>query len=201
MTVSERWVRKLETLRAALSHSHPSGRAEEITEYALDLALEHVAKKNRTAKPRRRSVRHGAAVTAASASASGATACPVPNAARRSRRERIPADVYRTVMQRDQEQCQWRLHDGSICGSKIRLQIDHIVPAALGGATTAENLRILCAAHNQLAARRVFGDVRIAGATSAGGAVAPRGSDGPNGSIVSGIGAEPTDRREREADQ
>lgn len=61
-------------------------------------------------------------------------------------------------MIRDQGKCQFQLHDGTICGSKVRLQLDHIHPESLGGPPTTENLRIVCALHNDEAARRVFGD-------------------------------------------
>ncbi|HKK70126.1 MAG TPA: HNH endonuclease signature motif containing protein [Candidatus Krumholzibacteria bacterium] len=35
--------------------------------------------------------------------------------------------------------------------------MDHVEPFALGGSHEAENLRVLCAAHNRRAAERVFG--------------------------------------------
>jgi HNH endonuclease len=35
-------------------------------------------------------------------------------------------------------------------------RIDHIGPVARGGASTAENLRLLCRVHNQYAAERAF---------------------------------------------
>lgn len=54
--------------------------------------------------------------------------------------------------------CQLRLDSGGICGATRRLKIDHVHPHALGGAATIENARVLCRFHNQLAARRAFGD-------------------------------------------
>jgi 5-methylcytosine-specific restriction endonuclease McrA len=54
--------------------------------------------------------------------------------------------------------CQLRLENGELCGSTHRLQFDHVRPVALGGESTVTNLRLACAAHNLLAARRVFGD-------------------------------------------
>lgn len=183
MTVSDRWVQKLEALRAALSHSHPAGRAEEITEYALDVALEHVARKKgplakngrsdrpasgvRPRPPSRR--REGTRTALASrapdvgddgASGAAESHAPANHPASRSRarRSHVPADVRRLVMARDEGRCQWKLHDGTVCGSNVRVQLDHIHPAALGGASTIENLRLLCERHNQLAARGSFGE-------------------------------------------
>jgi 5-methylcytosine-specific restriction endonuclease McrA len=50
------------------------------------------------------------------------------------------------------------LESGEICGSTHRVQFDHVHPFALGGESTVSNIRLTCAAHNLLAARRVFGD-------------------------------------------
>jgi hypothetical protein len=44
------------------------------------------------------------------------------------------------------------------CGSRHQLEIDHTVPVAQGGASTVENCRIRCRRHNDVEARRVFGD-------------------------------------------
>ncbi len=57
------------------------------------------------------------------------------------------AQVVRTVFGRDQGKC-------SNCGSIYRLEIDHRRPKSMGGADTAENLRILCRSCNQRAAFR-----------------------------------------------
>ncbi|MBK9322947.1 MAG: HNH endonuclease [Bdellovibrionaceae bacterium] len=38
--------------------------------------------------------------------------------------------------------------------ANFQLEVDHIKPLALGGEHRAENLRILCRAHNQLAAKK-----------------------------------------------
>jgi hypothetical protein len=46
---------------------------------------------------------------------------------------------------------------GRRCSSRYRLEIDHIIPWAKGGQSTRENLRLLCRAHNQLAAIREYG--------------------------------------------
>jgi hypothetical protein len=41
------------------------------------------------------------------------------------------------------------------------LELDHAEPRALGGRDDAENLRVRCRAHNQLAAEQVFGREHI----------------------------------------
>ena len=80
-----------------------------------------------------------------------------PPARRTGHRETIPASVRRAVWARDQGRCSWPLDGGGCCGSTHRLELDHIIPWAEWGPSTLENLRVACAAHNSLAARRAFG--------------------------------------------
>jgi hypothetical protein len=70
----------------------------------------------------------------------------------------IPAAVARAVWQRDGARCTYPLASGERCGATWRLELDHVVPFARGGPSTVDNLRVACAAHNQLAARQEFGD-------------------------------------------
>ena len=57
-------------------------------------------------------------------------------------REAIPSELRRAVFERDGGHCVQ-------CGSSFELQYDHILPVALGGATTPENLLLLCADCNR----------------------------------------------------
>ncbi|MBX3230566.1 MAG: HNH endonuclease, partial [Labilithrix sp.] len=52
--------------------------------------------------------------------------------------------------------------DGERCPAREWLEVDHRQPRALGGAGTLENVRILCRAHNRLAAERAFGVEHVA---------------------------------------
>jgi hypothetical protein len=70
----------------------------------------------------------------------------------------VPAKVKREVVRRDQGKCQWPVDGGGICGSPVRLEIDHVVPRGKGGPSTVENCRLVCKAHNLEAARQVYGD-------------------------------------------
>ena len=134
-TVSKRFLDKLAAARDALSHSHPGADTETVLEAALDLLLAaNDKKKGIVKKPR---------------------PCPArPSASPRH----IPADVKRAVWTRDGGCCRWPLASGGVCGSTTRLEFDHIVPVARGGASTIANLRVTCRFHNQHAARQVFGE-------------------------------------------
>ena len=69
----------------------------------------------------------------------------------------IPAEVKRRVWIRDKGCCSYlNPRTGQKCGSRRFLHIDHILPFALGGGSGADNLRLLCAGHNQFRARQTF---------------------------------------------
>ncbi len=75
-----------------------------------------------------------------------------------ARTRHIPAAVRREVWLRDGQRCQHPLDSGGRCGATHRLELDHVVPMALGGLSTAGNLRVVCRFHNQAAARAALGN-------------------------------------------
>src|SRR5450432_2595394 len=72
----------------------------------------------------------------------------------------------REVYRREGRQCTFVSKDGRRCGSRRFLELDHILPWAMGGEPTVENLRVRCAAHNRLAARHCFGKGYLRAAAS-----------------------------------
>ncbi len=137
VTVSRAFLDKLEAARLALSHARPGATVEEVLEAGLELVLAKDAKKKGlVSRPRRCAANE-----------------PVVG-----RSDHVPAAVRREVWRRDGGCCQWPMASGGICGSTLRLELDHIVPKGRGGGSTADNLRILCRAHNDRAARLAYGD-------------------------------------------
>ena len=65
------------------------------------------------------------------------------------RRGAIPDDLKLLVWERDHGQC-------TKCGSSIDIQFDHVIPFSFGGATTPENLQILCGKCNRLKSASVI---------------------------------------------
>ncbi len=59
-----------------------------------------------------------------------------------AKRGQIPSDLRLLV---------WAKYEGSCanCGANSELQFDHIIPVVMGGATSEENLQILCASCNR----------------------------------------------------
>jgi hypothetical protein len=133
VTVTRDFLRKLDAARDALSHAKPGASMAEVLEAGLDLVLErHDKRRGLVEKPRAAHPRQDPA--------------------------HVPAAVKRVAWKRARGCCEWPLDAGGACGSKLRLEFDHIQPLAVGGTSTAENVRVLCALHNAVAARRVFGD-------------------------------------------
>jgi hypothetical protein len=60
----------------------------------------------------------------------------------RERRRPLPRELRLAVFERDGGRC-------AECGSDFDLQYDHVIPLALGGATSAGNLQLLCGQCNR----------------------------------------------------
>jgi len=134
---------KLEQLRNLLRHQIPDGDLATIVELAVDQLVEKTlkqrfAQKHKPTPKKRVSVK--------------------PRARRRKLNSRyIPRAVVREVHERDSGQCTYESSDGKRCCERGFLELHHSVPFAKGGEATAENMKLLCRAHNALHAERDFG--------------------------------------------
>lgn len=72
-------------------------------------------------------------------------------------RPAIAATVKHQVYLRDKGRCTFVSTGGRRCSERSLLHIDHIKPWSLGGDNSAQNLRTLCAHHNNLQAEVVLG--------------------------------------------
>ena len=135
MTVGAELMVRLGEVRAALSHSHPNATLETLFAECMrvTLAARHKRVEAETDRPR-----------------------PPSHPPGHSRRP--TADVRRQVWKRDGRRCTFVSPDGHRCQETRGLELDHILPFALGGASTVENLRVVCKTHNLHLARVAFGD-------------------------------------------
>ena len=124
---------KLLRAQELLGHALPSGDVERVIERALESLIERLEKRKFGSADGQRKAQTGGA------------------------RRAIPSQIRARVYKRDGGRCAHLYEDGRRCESTARLEFDHIVPLARGGRTTVENLRLLCRAHNQAEAERVFG--------------------------------------------
>ncbi len=137
LSVSPAFLEKLEAARLSLSHSLPGASEEDVLSAGLDLLLERDAKRKALVKKPR----------------------PAPvNTPAKPGADHVPAAVRREVWKRDHGECQWPLSGGGICGSRIRVELDHIRLKCRGAPPIPSELRILCAFHNELSARLALGD-------------------------------------------
>jgi len=144
VTVDAAFKQELDRLAELLSHKVPRGDLSAVLREAVHCAIEKHGKRKGAVEASRKRVKRAPA-------AAPATTEP------HQRREPTTAEVRRQVWKRDDGRCAWVGPDGHRCGSRWRVQIDHIEAAALGGPSTPENLRLACAAHNRLHAEQTFG--------------------------------------------
>jgi hypothetical protein len=62
----------------------------------------------------------------------------------------IPAKLEHAVRLRDQGQCTFKTTQGARCTERRWLDIHHVKPLSEGGATTLENLTLICRGHHQV---------------------------------------------------
>ncbi len=137
LSVSPGFIEKLEAARLSLSHLMPGASEEDVLSAGLDLLLERDARRKALVKNPR----------------------PAPaNAPVKPGADHIPAAVRREVWKRDHGECQWPMDGGGICGSRLRVELDHIRLRCRGAPPLPSELRILCDFHNQLSARLALGD-------------------------------------------
>jgi hypothetical protein len=132
-------VRKLEQARALMRHQNPDGDLAVIIDRALDGLIDKLerTKLAKTSRPREAPV-------------SG-----LPEKA--AQQAYITRAVRREVLARDGYQCTFVGENGVRCSARELLELDHRTPRAIGGVSTADNIRVLCRAHNRLEAERIFG--------------------------------------------
>ena len=115
--------------RELLSHTHPDASWGEVLSH---LACEHAKRTDPVQRAERRATRQPTAAT---------VQCGIP----RSLRDAVIARAGGACEFRDPR-------TKARCGSRVRVEVDHLVPKALGGSDEQSNLNCLCAVHNRLKA-------------------------------------------------
>jgi hypothetical protein len=132
-TASRELVEKIALARDLMSHQNPRGDLATIVEAALDLLIEDALKKKLgvTNRPQKK---------------------PRP-----PKRERVTSATRREVLNRDGLGCSFVNEKGERCGARAFLELDHRKAKGKGGTSDSDNIRMLCRAHNQAEAERVYG--------------------------------------------
>jgi hypothetical protein len=117
-----------------LGHPTPTSHIAEVLETAMRLYVEKLRKQK-----------------------FGATDAPRPARERSPDSRYVPHEVRRAVWNRDGGRCTFVSCDGHRCEERSGLEFDHIRPFAIGGDSSASNVRLLCSTHNQYEAERTYG--------------------------------------------
>ena len=132
-TMSQQAYEKLRYVQELLGHAVPSGDVEAVMERALDALIASLEKQK-------------------------FAATDSPRARRSDANSRyVPAEIKRAVWARDGGRCAFVSEQGKRCESRVRVELDHVIPVAKGGQTSTSNLRLLCRTHNQYAAECALG--------------------------------------------
>jgi hypothetical protein len=148
VTLSTEQKGKLEYARGLLGHAEASGDLARVLERGLDLLI---------AKLERQRFGTLSDPSKTRSQASQATT-PTNN---RNVRQHVPMAVRREVVARDGACCAFVGEGGHRCGTRERLEFHHKLAWARQGADTAENLQLLCRAHNQFLAELELGTSHV----------------------------------------
>ena len=152
-TADEETREALRQLQDLLRHQMPKGDPAMIFKKALLLLLNEVQRERlgQVKRPRKKKL-EAADLWQEGGDIEGAENVPI----RESRH--IPADVKRSVWQRDKGQCAFVSRNGRRCSERGRLEFHHVHAYALGGPATIENIALRCRAHNAHESRVLFGE-------------------------------------------
>jgi len=132
-TASQETCAKLKRAQDLLRHAIPSGDTAAIVDRALTLLVADLERKKFGATER-------------------------PRRGRRTSDSRRPAaEVKRAVSRRDANRCAYISKDGRRCEERGFLEFHHVIPAAMGGEFTVENIQLRCRAHNGYEADLFYG--------------------------------------------
>ncbi|MFL5299358.1 MAG: hypothetical protein ACJ79R_03325, partial [Anaeromyxobacteraceae bacterium] len=137
VTIDAAFKKDLDELRALLSHKIAGGDLSAVLREAVRCAISTHGKRKGAVEPSRK-VTPPPKAPAVCARTADARDEQAPGA---KRRDPIPAAVRGEVWRRDEGKCSGHGEDGRRCGSTWRLELDHIIPAALGGPSTFPNVR------------------------------------------------------------
>jgi hypothetical protein len=138
VTVGGAFVADLQAVREVLSHAVPGGALEEVLHECIRVTLRSIERQ-----------RHGVGKKT--------TAKAPPPGSRY-----VPVAVRDEVWRRDGGRCSFVGSGGRRCGSRHQVELHHLEPFGLGGASSPENLTLRCRAHNLHAAEQEYGRRYIA---------------------------------------
>ncbi|MEE9263561.1 MAG: hypothetical protein V3V11_03810, partial [Vicinamibacteria bacterium] len=153
---------KFERLAEVMGVENAQRHMAEILEQALDVALEKKDPQRKLERRKARQRRQNASKAQPRPDEVSGDVEPgvarVPGVKDEPARSRyVPSEAIERVHARGNHQCEYRSADGKRCRSRTGLQVDHERPFAIFRSHDERFLRLLCPAHNRLAAEHVYG--------------------------------------------
>jgi 5-methylcytosine-specific restriction endonuclease McrA len=145
-TADQAYVDLLEEARNLLQHELPGRDLAEVQRRALELLVHKLRQRKHAATERPRSLTPKPPTRERETAQKSAT-----------RSRHIPAEVRRSVWQRDDARCTYVDARGQRCREQSGLEFHHQHPHARGGPPSLENITLRCRSHNELAAEQDFG--------------------------------------------
>jgi hypothetical protein len=128
---------KLELAQDLLRHAVPGGDLAQVFARALDALVDALVKQK-----------------------FAVTSRPGPSRGQADDSRNIPAEVKRGAFIRDRGRCAFVGTHRQRCGERAFLEFHHLVPYAVGGRPTLDNIELRCRAHNGYEAERFYGPCR-----------------------------------------
>jgi hypothetical protein len=136
-TANAEMCEKLELAQDLLSHAIPGGDLAQVFARALDALVDALVKQK-----------------------FAVTSRPATSRGQADHSRNIPAEVKRGAFIRDCGRCAFVGTHGRRCGERAFLEFHHLVPYAVGGRPTVDNIELRCRAHNGYEAEQFFGPCR-----------------------------------------
>ena len=148
-TVSPEFMKKFNKIKSLLSSKYPEGLDFETV---FELLMNNYLEKH---DPENRRARRAKLASNSDKTRKGGCKTKIKEPGRTSRY--ISPAVRDRVYTRDKGRCAFVGANGTRCNSTWDLEIDHVVPFALGGDNSPGNLRLHCRKHNIYQAERAYG--------------------------------------------
>jgi len=136
-TANAEMCEKLELAQDLLSHTIPAGDLAHVFARALDALVDALVKQK-----------------------FAVTSRPATSRGQADDSRNIPAEVKRGAFIRDRGRCAFVGTHGRRCGERAFLEFHHLVPYAVGGRPTVDNIELRCRAHNGYEAAQFYGPCR-----------------------------------------
>ena len=147
---------KFERLAEVLGVENPLKHMAEVFEKAVDISLEKKDPKKKLERRLERERKRSANTSKSCPGKIRPEGGPIGQEEKETSRY-ISSEVRERLLAKAGHRCEFYAKDGTRCGARTKLEIEHERPFAIYRSHEERHLRILCDRHNRLQAERVYG--------------------------------------------